>query len=138
MPKSKKQATGDATPESPATDKKQASTAEIHGWEPVPANGKPKRGRPRKEAAVEEKAAPTPAREKKPKPAPKAPAIEPEPAELVVFAFRLTQAEREEIHNAVAPSKASRFVRAIAIAAARHDMAGIKTAIIENQRTAAA
>jgi hypothetical protein len=56
----------------------------------------------------------------------------------VVFAFRLTQAEREEIHNAVAPSKASRFVRAIALAAARHDMAGIQAAIIENQRTAAA
>jgi hypothetical protein len=56
----------------------------------------------------------------------------------VVFAFRLTQAEREEIHNAVAPSRASRFVRAIALAAARHDMAGIKTAITENQRTAAA
>ena len=41
--------------------------------------------------------------------------------ELVVFAFRLTPAERELIHKAAGPAKASRFVRAIAIAAASGD-----------------
>jgi len=41
--------------------------------------------------------------------------------ELVVFAFRLTPAERELIHKAAGPAKASRFVRAVAIAAANGD-----------------
>jgi len=41
--------------------------------------------------------------------------------ELVVFAFRLTPAERELIHKAAGPAKASRFVRAVAIAAASGD-----------------
>ena len=131
-----------ATPESPTVkDRKQPSKADNYGWEPVEVTSK-RRGRPRKtEAPPEQKPAPAPVAEKKPRaktPAP-APAPEPsEPVELVVFAFRLAQSEREEIHNAVAPSKASRFVRAVALAAARHDMAGIQTAIIENQRTAAA
>ena len=44
----------------------------------------------------------------------------PEP-ELVVFAFRLTEAERELIHKAAGGGKASRFVRAVAIAAASGD-----------------
>jgi hypothetical protein len=44
------------------------------------------------------------------------------PAEdLVVFAFRLTPAEREIIHKASGPAGASRFVRAVAIAAASGD-----------------
>ncbi len=43
----------------------------------------------------------------------------PTPAEdLVVFAFRLTPGEREIIHKAAGPAGASRFVRAVAIAAA--------------------
>ncbi len=41
--------------------------------------------------------------------------------DLVVFAFRLTPAERELIHRAAGPSKASRFVRALAVAAAGGD-----------------
>ena len=41
--------------------------------------------------------------------------------ELVVFAFRLTQEEREAIHRAAGPGKASKFVRALATAAARGD-----------------
>ena len=51
------------------------------------------------------------------------PAAEKEaPAEdLVVFAFRLTPKERDLIHKAAGPAKASRFVRAIAIAAASGD-----------------
>jgi hypothetical protein len=150
MPRTKKQATGDTTPESPATDKKQAAPANVHGWEPVPPAEKPKRGRLRKEAAVEDKPAPAPARQKKAKAEPpatekklkaeaKLPTTEvDEPAELVVFALRLTQAEREEIHAATGPGKASRFARTVILAAARRDMAGIKTAITENQRTAAA
>ncbi|MEP7027689.1 MAG: hypothetical protein ABI960_03755 [Candidatus Eisenbacteria bacterium] len=40
---------------------------------------------------------------------------------LVVFAFRLTEAERELIHKAAGGGKASRFVRAVAVAAARGD-----------------
>jgi hypothetical protein len=44
----------------------------------------------------------------------------PEP-DLVVFAFRLTPAERELIHKASGPAGASRFVRAVAIAAAGGD-----------------
>jgi len=44
-----------------------------------------------------------------------------EAEELVVFAFRLTPAERERIHKAAGPAKASRFVRAVAIAAASGD-----------------
>ena len=110
MPKSRKQATNESAAESSATEKKQASAADIYGWEQVQAKAKPKRGRPRKVAAVEEQQAPAPTRQKKaesranekqPKAAAKPAAIDAdEPADLVVFAFRLTQAEREEIHNA--------------------------------------
>ena len=39
--------------------------------------------------------------------------------ELVVFAFRLTAEERELLHKAAGPAKASRFVRTLAVAAAR-------------------
>ena len=44
-----------------------------------------------------------------------------ESEELVVFAFRLTAAERELIHKAAGPARASRFVRAVALAAAGGD-----------------
>lgn len=40
---------------------------------------------------------------------------------LCVFAFRLTPAERDEIHKAAGPGKASRFVKAVALAVARLD-----------------
>ena len=53
-----------------------------------------------------------------PTPAVEKPTVE---EELVVFAFRLTNAERELIHKAAGPAKASRFVRAVAIAAASGD-----------------
>ena len=36
----------------------------------------------------------------------------------VVFAFRLTKAQRDQIHEAAGPGKATRFVRAAALAAA--------------------
>ena len=41
--------------------------------------------------------------------------------ELVVFAFRLTPAERDAIHKAAGPAKASRFVRALCVHAAKGD-----------------
>ena len=41
--------------------------------------------------------------------------------DLVVFAFRLTPEERNAIHKAAGPGKASRFVRALATAASRAD-----------------
>ena len=45
--------------------------------------------------------------------------------ETVVFAFRLSAEERELIHQAAGPAKASRFVRALAVAAAKRDQATI-------------
>jgi len=45
--------------------------------------------------------------------------------DLVVFAFRLTAEEREAIHKAAGPAKASRFVRMLAVAAARKDMGAV-------------
>ena len=45
--------------------------------------------------------------------------------ELVVFAFRLTRAERDQIHKAAGPAKASSFVRWLAVAAAEGDMKAV-------------
>jgi outer membrane biosynthesis protein TonB len=47
-------------------------------------------------------------------------------ADLCVFAFRLTEAERDLIHKAAGPAKASKFVRSLAVAAARNDEAAVK------------
>jgi len=44
----------------------------------------------------------------------------------VVFAFRLTEAQRDAIHKAAGPGKATRFVRTAAIAAASGDRAGLE------------
>lgn len=59
-----------------------------------------------------------------------APAAEPKAKapreELCVFAFRLTPAERDAIHKAAGPAKASKFVRSLAVAAARNDEAAVK------------
>jgi hypothetical protein len=41
--------------------------------------------------------------------------------ELVVFAFRLSRTERDLIHEAAGSAKASRFVRTLAVSAARGD-----------------
>lgn len=65
-----------------------------------------------------------------PKP-PKAPAVAkaiPDSAEpeLVVFAFRLSREERDLIHAATGPSKASKFVRSLAVAGARGDEAAVR------------
>ncbi len=54
---------------------------------------------------------------------------------LCVFAFRLTAEERDAIHRAAGPAKASKFTRSLLVAAAHNDvgrvreiMAGIHTA----------
>ena len=47
----------------------------------------------------------------------------------VVFAFRLTEAERTRIHDAAGSAKASRFVLAAALAAASGDVEAFKTVI---------
>jgi hypothetical protein len=49
--------------------------------------------------------------------------------ELCVFAFRLTEAKRDDIHKAAGPAKASKFVRTLAVAAARNDEAGVKAVL---------
>lgn len=56
--------------------------------------------------------------------------------ELVVFAFRLTGPEREEIHAAAGSARASRFVRAVALAAARRDVPALQAIMLEAQKEA--
>jgi len=56
--------------------------------------------------------------------------------DLCVFAFRLTEEERDAIHKAAGPAKASKFVRTLAVAAARNDEAAVK-AILKAVQTAA-
>ena len=55
---------------------------------------------------------------------------------LCVFAFRLTAEERDAIHKAAGPAKASKFVRALAVAAARKDEAAVR-AIMKGVQTKA-
>jgi len=74
--------------------------------------------RPAKEEAMskaKKKADPKPVKEPKPKKekAPKEP--------QVVFAFRLSETDRDLIHRAAGPARATRFVRAAAPAAANQD-----------------
>jgi hypothetical protein len=52
-------------------------------------------------------------------------------AELVVFAFRLTPAERDAIHKTAGPARASRYVRAVAAAFAAEDTEAFKGVIKE-------
>jgi len=56
-------------------------------------------------------------------------------SEIVVFAFRLTRAERDEIHAATGSAKASRFIKTLALAGARGDMKAVQEAIDEVQAT---
>ena len=68
-----------------------------------------------------EKSSKKPAKAAKPK-APKEPKKVKGPKEpLVVFAFRLSEADRDLIHKAAGPAKATKFVRAAALAAANQD-----------------
>ena len=66
-------------------------------------------GKPKKVAKVKAVKEVKPKKEKTPK--------EPQ----VVFAFRLTEAERDQIHKAAGPGKASQFVLGAALAAASGD-----------------
>lgn len=87
---------------------------------PAEKAGKPKkadargiareRGRVKQGKAPKAKASKEPKREKTPKGEPQ-----------VIFAFRLTAAERDAIHRAAGPAKASRFVLGAALAAAGGD-----------------
>ena len=63
----------------------------------------------KKVAKVKTAKEPRPKKEKAPK--------EPQ----VVFAFRLTEEQRDQIHKAAGPGKATRFVRSAALAAASGD-----------------
>jgi len=56
--------------------------------------------------------------------------------ELCVFAFRLTEEERDAIHKAAGPAKASKFVRTLLVAAARNDEAAVKAIMKANQTEA--
>ena len=51
--------------------------------------------------------------------------------DLVVFAFRLTQKERDAIHETAGPAKASRFVRQVAVAFAKEDESAFRSALKE-------
>ena len=68
---------------------------------------------------------------------PPAATLDDDSGDLVVFAFRMSRAEREEIHDAAGPAKASRFVRTVVLAAARGDLATIQAAVKETRKTAA-
>ncbi len=77
----------------------------------------------KKTKAAKPKAAkePKPKKEKTPK--------EPQ----VVFAFRLSEADRDLIHKAAGPAKATKFVRAAALAAANGDTKGFE-ALVEQAK----
>jgi hypothetical protein len=71
----------------------------------------------------------SPKKQAKPAPTEVAPKQADDSQELVVFAFRLTRAERDQIHKAAGPAKASSFVRTLAVAAACNDQAAIKASL---------
>ena len=50
---------------------------------------------------------------------------------LCVFAFRLTEAERDVIHKAAGPGKASKFARSLLVAAATKDEAAVRAIMKE-------
>ena len=51
--------------------------------------------------------------------------------DLVVFAFRLTQAERDKIHATAGPRNATRLVRQVAVAFAHEDEKAFREAVKE-------
>ena len=56
--------------------------------------------------------------------------------DLCVFAFRLTAEERDAIHKAAGPAKASKFARTLLVAAARNDESAVKAIMKELNPTA--
>jgi hypothetical protein len=113
------------TKKKPAAEQTATETTAVEAAE----NPKPKT-KGRKKAKARTAARP---RAKKPTAMPKARAAE----NLVVFAFRLTAEERDVIHDAAGPAKASRFVRAVALAAARRDVQALQSILLETQAAAA-
>ena len=120
MPKSKTSKT------SPKGDPKTRTATKTADPEPVDAQGAPEATTDAPDATPAETATPS-------KPAKKAKAPK---EDLVVFAFRLTPAERDAIHKAAGPAKASRFVRALCVHAAQGDVETV-TRIAEAVRDAA-
>ena len=51
--------------------------------------------------------------------------------DLVVFAFRLTEAERDAIHKTAGPARASRFIRRVAVAFGQEDEGAFKGVLKE-------
>ena len=103
----KRKTKGTATRKTRAKEPAEAPATEGNGTEPKAAEApatKP-RGRKAKDGA-------------KGKPAPKE---KPPKEELVVFAFRLKPGERDAIHAAAGPAKASKYVRGLTLAASRGD-----------------
>jgi hypothetical protein len=101
-------------------------TSAVETTEPKPAEAKAATKSAKK---AKGKAEPKRSSSKKTTAMPKARASE----SLVVFAFRLTPAERDVIHDAAGPAKASRFVRAVALAAARRDVGALQSILMETQ-----
>ena len=58
--------------------------------------------------------------------APSVPVQADDSKDTVVVAFRLTRAERDLIHAAAGPAKASSFVRRLAVAGARTDLKAVE------------
>ncbi len=102
--------------------------AENAAQEGTMAEKKTQRKAARKKAPSSKTAKPAPAKAKKEK-APKK--KRPPKEDLVVFAFRLTEAERDAIHKTAGPARATRFIRAVAAAFAREDEGAFKTVVKE-------
>ncbi|MCK4414941.1 MAG: hypothetical protein KAY32_15510 [Candidatus Eisenbacteria sp.] len=86
---------------------------------------------PKKQAAQKKAAKPKAAEKKHAVPAPTSDARQPQDdsKEVVVFAMRLRRAERDLIHKAAGSGKASQFIRALALAAAKGDLKSIQVIV---------
>lgn len=98
------------------------------------AQSKSKAGKTTKKAAATRPAtrgrAKTTASPKETREKPDKPKAAKQPTEpLVVFAIRLTEAERTEIHEAAGPRNATKFVRGIVVASARGDLETIRSIV---------
>ena len=58
--------------------------------------------------------------------------------DLVVFAFRLTEAERDLIHKTAGPARASKFVRRVAAAFAKQDEGAFRAVLKEARQARSA
>jgi hypothetical protein len=91
-----------------AADQADAASAKVKG------KARTKKAAPVKATAKAEAPAEKPARKKE------------EVVNPVVFAFRLSAADRDRIHDAAGPAKATKFVRGAALAAATGDIEAFK------------